>query len=153
MYADTSRILFIITLFVQLAIGRHHQREKRYGPSPANNYTSGSPRGSRFGRKERHGEDAELGAAALATDRTHPAFRPSRDSEYTGSTVIGPEESYGGSRTKFGHIANGGHGYGANGASGMNGMNDSYGRRADGGYGDASYDRPVSGPVNGHTNF
>jgi hypothetical protein len=32
---------FIFSLFTELALARHHRKEKRFGPSPANNYTSG----------------------------------------------------------------------------------------------------------------
>ena len=32
---------FILSLLTELALARHHRKEKRYGPSPSNNYTSG----------------------------------------------------------------------------------------------------------------
>ncbi|KAK0392392.1 hypothetical protein NLU13_1887 [Sarocladium strictum] len=32
---------FIFSLFTELALARHHRKEKRFGPSPANGYTSG----------------------------------------------------------------------------------------------------------------
>merc|ERR1711981_1173969 len=32
--------LFLVTAVVQFLLARHHQKEKRYGPSPSNNYTS-----------------------------------------------------------------------------------------------------------------
>jgi len=65
--------IFIIAALMQLWLGRRHQKEKAYGPSPANNYTSGS--GVRFfsrrkGAKSAHArvaKDAEMaGAAGLA---------------------------------------------------------------------------------------
>lgn len=31
----------MISAAIELALGRHRQKEKRFGPSPANNYTSG----------------------------------------------------------------------------------------------------------------
>ncbi|KAJ5256823.1 hypothetical protein N7478_012927 [Penicillium angulare] len=34
--------LFLISILFQVLLARHHKREKRFGPSPANNYTSGS---------------------------------------------------------------------------------------------------------------
>ncbi len=54
---------------------RHHKREKRYGPSPSNNYTAGSGR-FRFGRRGRKNKvtrDAELATAggALAGEKHH----------------------------------------------------------------------------------
>merc|ERR1712000_547788 len=36
--------LFLVTAAVQFLLARHHQKEKRYGPSPSNNYTSGTGR-------------------------------------------------------------------------------------------------------------
>lgn len=86
-------ILFFISALVQLFLGRHHQKEKRYGPGPSNNYTSGS--GNRKfwqrRRKSRGVRDAEVGAVGGATagglmaDKHHS--RPSRETDYTGSTV------------------------------------------------------------------
>lgn len=40
-------IFFIISAVTELALGRHRKKEQRFGPSPANNYTSGY--GNRFG--------------------------------------------------------------------------------------------------------
>ncbi|KAJ5760380.1 hypothetical protein N7520_007536 [Penicillium odoratum] len=34
--------LFLISILFQVLLARHHKREKRFGPSPANGYTSGS---------------------------------------------------------------------------------------------------------------
>jgi len=71
--AIIGAVIFIIAALVQLWLGRRHQKEKAYGPSPANNYTSGS--GVRFfsrrkGAKSAHArmsKDAEMaGAAGLA---------------------------------------------------------------------------------------
>ncbi|KAJ5184122.1 hypothetical protein N7492_001738 [Penicillium capsulatum] len=36
--------LFLISILFQVLLARHHKREKRFGPSPANGYTSGSRR-------------------------------------------------------------------------------------------------------------
>jgi hypothetical protein len=87
--------LFIIAAIVQLWLGRHHRREKRYGPSPANNYTSGS--GNRWFRRRRgpkttnaaYRKDAELGAVGaggLATEH-HVHDRPSAETGSTGTTA------------------------------------------------------------------
>jgi len=95
--AIAGALLFFLSALVQLALARHHKKEKRFGPSPANNYTSG--RGTRFfgrrGRKNRGLRDPEVaaGAGTLATGPTHDV-RPSHDTAYTGSTVAagGPYE-------------------------------------------------------------
>lgn len=42
--------LFVISFFLQIPMTRSHKREKRFGPSPANGYTSGSTR-NRFWRR------------------------------------------------------------------------------------------------------
>lgn len=81
-----AAILFIVTAFMQVLLVRHHKKEKRYGPSPSNNYTSGT--GSRFGfgkkKKDVH-KDAE---AAPATSTTNN--RVSHETGHTGTTVGGP---------------------------------------------------------------
>lgn len=88
--------LFLITALMQIALVRNHKKEKRYGPSPANNYTSGYG-GRKWGRKNKNAEkDAELGAvgagvpaATLAADHHHD-MRPSHDTAMTGTTVNAP---------------------------------------------------------------
>jgi hypothetical protein len=69
-------LLFLLTLLFQLALGKQHQKEKRYGPSPANNYTSGSGRRTFWPRRRRGhiARDAEvgaIGAGALAAKKHH----------------------------------------------------------------------------------
>jgi hypothetical protein len=99
----SPRFLFIISALVQLWLGRHHQKEKRYGPSPSNNYTTGS--GNRWFKRNRapktthdaYGKDAELGAVGaggLAAGHAaghHNDFRPSHE---TGTTVGGPTGTF-----------------------------------------------------------
>lgn len=36
--------MFLISILFQVLLARHHKREKRFGPSPTNGYTSGSRR-------------------------------------------------------------------------------------------------------------
>jgi putative Ca2+/H+ antiporter (TMEM165/GDT1 family) len=93
-------ILFLISALVQLFLGRHHQKEKRYGPGPSNNYTFGS--GNRKfwqrRRKNRGARDAELGAfggataGGLVADKHHS--RPSHETGYTGSTAAPNSATY-----------------------------------------------------------
>jgi len=66
--AIIGAFFFLLAALVQFWLGRRHQREKRYGPSPANGYTSGSGRRGFFRRKQ-HGvgstrsrKSAEVGA-------------------------------------------------------------------------------------------
>jgi hypothetical protein len=61
-----AALLFICTAVMQIMLVRHHKREKRYGPSPSNNYTSGYGKKFGFGRKKNNAplanKDTELGA-------------------------------------------------------------------------------------------
>ncbi|KAI9728042.1 MAG: hypothetical protein M1834_007856 [Cirrosporium novae-zelandiae] len=72
-------ILFIISAALTVGMARHHKREKAYGPSPANNYTSGRSRGKFWQRKKRNTYDAEMAVAG--------GLRPSAETGLTGSTA------------------------------------------------------------------
>jgi len=88
--AIIGAFLFLISAFMQLWIGRHHRREKRYGPSPANNYTSGS--GNRWFRRRQgpktthaaYTKDAEATGGLAVADHD---IRPSHETGYTGTTA------------------------------------------------------------------
>ena len=94
-------ILFVVSAVVQLLIGRHHQREKRFGPSPANNYTSGSGNRKFWQRRRKNTgglRDPEMapaaaGAGGLAANGAND-MRPSHDTAYTGSTVTPNPAAY-----------------------------------------------------------
>jgi hypothetical protein len=62
--ADTSSFVFIISAVVQVWLGRRHMRDKRYGPSPANDYTEGS--GIRWFRRRRGARSAHAAAVKAA---------------------------------------------------------------------------------------
>ena len=49
---------------MQVFLVRHHKKEKRYGPSPDNNYTSGAgkTRFGMFGKKKNRNSDAPTAA-------------------------------------------------------------------------------------------
>ncbi|KAL4872852.1 hypothetical protein BDV12DRAFT_161625 [Aspergillus spectabilis] len=49
---------FLISILFQFLLGRHHKREKRFGPSPNNNYTYGSQRRGFWNRNKRAPENA-----------------------------------------------------------------------------------------------
>ncbi|KAL4925086.1 uncharacterized protein BDV17DRAFT_189952 [Aspergillus undulatus] len=44
---------FLIGILFQFLLGRHHKREKRFGPSPTNNYTYGTQRRGFWNRNKR----------------------------------------------------------------------------------------------------
>nr|POE46978.1 hypothetical protein CFP56_00310 [Quercus suber] len=91
-------ILFLITAAVQVLLVRSHKKEKRFGPSPSNNYTSGyGKKRSLFSRNKKDKnleKDNELGMTGAAVGAGglaagHPDTRPSHETGYTGSTVAG----------------------------------------------------------------
>jgi len=73
--------LFLITAVVQVLLVRHHKKEKRYGPGPSNNYTSGVGRRPFWKRNKKvhNTRDAEMATAGT--------IRPSHDTGYTGTTT------------------------------------------------------------------
>ncbi|KAI9810688.1 MAG: hypothetical protein M1827_006147 [Pycnora praestabilis] len=101
-------VLFLLSMALQFLLNRHHKKEKAFGPSPANNYTSGpSSRGAFWKRKNNKAkkghltEEAELGAVGvggLAAEEhhrhNHAGIRPSHDTNYTGSTMATPDAGY-----------------------------------------------------------
>lgn len=78
--------LFLITAVLQILLARHHKKEKAYGPSPTNNYTSGSRRGAFWKRNKKttNTRDAEMATAGAAG-----GVRPSHDTNYTDNTLHG----------------------------------------------------------------
>lgn len=99
--AIIGAVLFLVSALVQVALGRHHKKEKRFGPSPRNGYTAGS--GSKFfGRRKARkaaAHDPEMAGAAGPTGTLVPGaaphdYRPSHDTAYTGSTVAAPAGAY-----------------------------------------------------------
>ncbi|PPJ54151.1 hypothetical protein CBER1_01042 [Cercospora berteroae] len=84
--AVIGAFLFLVTAAMQIVLVRHHKKEKRYGPSPSNNYTSGFGKRKFWQRKPKNAtRDAEMagGAGGLAV----PANPNNRASYDTGTTV------------------------------------------------------------------
>jgi hypothetical protein len=77
--------LFLVTAAVQFMLIKHHKKEKAYGPSPKNNYTSGSRRPFWKRNKAHKGtRDAEM-----ATSHHVPAHsRVSNETGMTDSTAV-----------------------------------------------------------------
>jgi uncharacterized membrane protein YedE/YeeE len=98
--AIIGAIIFAIAALMQLWLGRHHQREKRFGPSPKNNYTAGS--GPKWFRRRRgpktthdaYAKDAES-AGALGVPLADT--RHSHETGYTGTTA-GVADTYAGNK-------------------------------------------------------
>lgn len=85
--------LFLVTAVLQFLLIRHHKKEKRYGPSPSNNYTSGAgklPFWKRGRRNKHNTRDAELATTSGGMGR------PSGETGYTDTTMVGgaPDPKY-----------------------------------------------------------
>jgi len=70
--------LFLVSAVWQLLMVRHHKKEKKFGPSPANNYTKGSAK-TPFWKRNRKTHTRDLETAPVGT-----AVRPSGE---TGTTI------------------------------------------------------------------
>lgn len=83
-------ILFLCTAAMQLLLVRHHKKEKRFGPSPDNNYTSGysKKRFGMFGKKNKNRNSMKAAEAGTISSPTNN--RVSGETGYTGTTVGGP---------------------------------------------------------------
>ena len=107
-------VLFLISAALEIVLSRARKREKRYGPSPANNYTSGSGKRRFWQRKNNKNkahkhQDEELGAlgaGALVAEEKHRtrdnrnSERISDDTAMTGTTAP-VADGYGGPNTKY----------------------------------------------------
>ncbi|CAD0027704.1 unnamed protein product [Aureobasidium pullulans] len=87
-------LLFLITALMQLALMRHHKKEKRFGPGPDNDYTSGTTKKrGLFAKKNNTAptyDHAEKGVAPIASvPATTRTVRPSHDTAYSGNTAVG----------------------------------------------------------------
>lgn len=103
--AIIGAFLFLLSIPVQIFLGRHHKKEKRFGPGPTNGYTAGSGKRKFWQKKNRNSElrDPEVatvpattttttGHGALAPGAAHD-YRPSNDTHMTGSTAYAPHHA------------------------------------------------------------
>ena len=94
--AIAGAVLFLITAIMQLVLMKHHKKEKRFGPSPSNDYTSGSTRRrGMFARKPKtvaptddYAEKGVIGTDPNPLPVGH-TIRPSHDTAYSGNTAVG----------------------------------------------------------------
>lgn len=103
-----SIFLFLVTAAWQFMVVKHHKKEKRYGPGPSNNYTSGVGRGKFWKRNKatKGTRDAELATAGP----THG--RHSTETGMTGSTMNHGGFAPNTTDPKYGHPGYGQHQYG-----------------------------------------
>lgn len=85
--------IFLISAFTHVWLARNHSRENKFGPSPKNNYTTGSGSGSKWFKRsrgaktttgDRYAKDAEAQGALGVPPTT---VRPSQETGYTGTTA------------------------------------------------------------------
>ncbi|KAI9746370.1 MAG: hypothetical protein M1818_000082 [Claussenomyces sp. TS43310] len=128
--AIVAIVFFLLSAIVEIALWRHHKAESKYGPGPANNYTTGSGRRKFWQRKNRRGVEAPAavagagvgagaGAGAFTTEKdtyrnndtlpVHAVAGDARTSYATDNTIVGPEPVV---YNKYGHVGNGGVGDG-----------------------------------------
>ncbi|KAK8924673.1 hypothetical protein VCV18_005095 [Metarhizium anisopliae] len=91
-------VFFIFSMLMEVALVRHHRKEKRFGPSPGNNYTSGYARRGFFSRFRRGKDAAPLDEASRLPEHTHPDqldhTRQSYGTENTAVNHDGPADYY-----------------------------------------------------------
>ncbi|KAF2130911.1 hypothetical protein P153DRAFT_288061 [Dothidotthia symphoricarpi CBS 119687] len=95
--AIAGAVLFFISAILQVLMAKSSKKEKRYGPGPNNNYTSGAGE-KKFWQRKKAVRDPEIGATTTTTPTHHAAVshnvRPSHDTAYTGTTVEAPHGAY-----------------------------------------------------------
>lgn len=94
-------------------LARHRKKEKRFGPSPANNYTSGSGKRGLFGFRRRNRADTMTADPNALPLHTTPA--DVRQSHATDTTYAAEDG--------LSHHKAGEPDYGMHGTNGVNGVN------------------------------
>lgn len=142
---------FIFSILMEIALARHHRKEKRFGPSPHNNYTSGAgdrpTRGGFFSRIfRRRGANAKPQHEDYLPEHAHPnqVGDGGRQSYATETTAVNPDNRYSGNYKPE-------TGYGYNGTTNGFANTNAYGNQTTGTvpaqqagnyrYGDGVYDR------------
>jgi len=109
-------VFFLISALLEIAMWRHHRAEKKYGPSPANDYTTGYPHRRFWHRKGRRDAELAAGAGGLAAEKHHHDQRTSYATDNTAVGSTGEPVNY-----KYGHNAGAmNDGYATTGAGGLN---------------------------------
>ncbi|WQF79889.1 hypothetical protein CDEST_04903 [Colletotrichum destructivum] len=107
-------IFFILSILVEVALARHHRKEKRFGPSPKNNYTSGSGAKPGFFSKFRRGNGDTVATNENALPM-HTSPDQVRNSYATETTAVAQDPGYPkyeGAYATNGNTGTNGYGYG-----------------------------------------
>lgn len=92
-----AALLFICTAVMQIMLVRHHKKEKRYGPSPSNNYTSGYGKKFGFGRKKKTVDNTN-GTYTGTSNGAYNATHKDAEAGYippTGTATTAPAHTHG----------------------------------------------------------
>jgi len=103
----------------ELALARHHHKEKRFGPSPDNNYTSGygTKKGGFFSRFSKNRRSTRTNNTNILPEHTHPD--QVRDSYATETTRVGDHNAGFASTNAYKHGETGHHGHHGTGADAL----------------------------------
>ncbi|KAG0648393.1 hypothetical protein D0Z07_5303 [Hyphodiscus hymeniophilus] len=90
--AIVAIVFFFASMLIEIALMRHHKKEKAFGPSPNNGYTAGTPR-RRFWQRKPKNNTAFVAEKpdALPAHQTPADFRTSYA---TDATAVGQEPVY-----------------------------------------------------------
>jgi len=89
--AIVACVLFPISLLLELALIKHHKKEKAFGPSPNNGYTAGTPRRKFWQRKPKNNNSGFVGTKNVDTLPTHTTPTDMRTSYATDTTAVGEQ--------------------------------------------------------------
>lgn len=84
-------IFFLLAALVELALVRHHKKEKAFGPGPSNNYTAGSPKRKFWQRKSKKDAYGMTGGLKPDSLPSHATPADVRTSYATDTTAVGTD--------------------------------------------------------------
>ncbi|UZP44440.1 hypothetical protein NXS19_012252 [Fusarium pseudograminearum] len=92
-------IFFILSILVEVALARHHRKEKRFGPGPTNDYTSGyGAKGGFFSRIFRRRKNTAAGNDDALPEHAHPdqldTYRQSHATDRTAVNNFPDDNAY-----------------------------------------------------------
>lgn len=92
-------VFFLLSILVEVALVRHHRKEKRFGPSPNNDYTSGYAKKGLLSRVFRRNKQPKTDT--LPIEHAHPAQL--RQSDGTERTAVADDNIPGHTKYESGY--------------------------------------------------